>query len=124
MDRFPQQTAADLARGLAAHLASVYGESPADACENCGTTRGFINEIWTDDGRMPLLCEDCAAEVRRLEMLADELAARPGCEERAALVDSCEGTWQLVNALRAHDMTPCTGCASAHAAADRHQVAA
>ena len=82
-------------------------------CENCGTTEGFIERIWTDDGTKPWLCEDCAGEVRRLEKLADELAAAPSCQEREQILDTAETTAELVNRLRAHDMAQCAYCASA-----------
>jgi hypothetical protein len=58
------------------------------------------------------LCEDCAEEVRRLEKLADELTAMPGCEERQAIVARAETTAGLVNRLRAHDRSPCSDCAA------------
>ena len=92
------------------------------ACHHCGTTGGYIEEIWTDDGGKPLLCEDCAGEVRRLEKLADELAAAPSCQQRQQILDTVETTTELVNRLRAHDMTPCIACASARtsAALDPH----
>ena len=92
------------------------------ACQNCGTTGGYIEEIWTDDGGKPLLCEDCAGEVRRLEKLADELAAAPSCQQRQQILDTVETTTELVNRLRAHDMVPCVACASARtsAALDPH----
>jgi len=76
------------------------------------------------DGRKPLLCEDCAGEVRRLEGEADALAARRGCDERVALMNSTESTEQFVNALRAHDMMPCAGCAAARATAGSLEEAA
>lgn len=84
-------------------------------CQNCGTTEGFIERIWTDDGTKPWLCEDCAEEVRRLEKLADELAAAPSCQERERILDTAETTAELVNRLRAHDMAQCAACASARA---------
>ena len=87
------------------------------ACQNCGTIGGYIDEIWTDDGGKPLLCEDCAGEVRRLEKLADELAAAPSCPQRQQIQDTVETTTELVNRLRAHDMVPCVACASARTGA-------
>ena len=84
-------------------------------CENCGATEGFIERIWTDDGAKPLLCEDCAEEVRRLEKLADEWAMLPSCQEREQILDTAETTAGLVNRLRAHDMAQCAACASARA---------
>jgi hypothetical protein len=84
-------------------------------CENCGTTEGFIERIWTDDGTKPWLCEDCAGEVRRLEKLADEWATLPSCQEREQILDAAETTAGLVNRLRAHDMAQCAACASARA---------
>ena len=83
-----------------------------NVCQNCGTGRGPIEQIWTDDGTKPLLCEDCAAEVRRLEKRADELAAAPGCPHRQQIVDTAESTAELVNRLLAHDMADCVGCSS------------
>jgi hypothetical protein len=56
------------------------------------TTGGYVEEIWTDDGGKPPLCEDCAGEVRRLEKLADELAAAPSCQERQQILDTVETT--------------------------------
>jgi hypothetical protein len=87
------------------------------ACHHCGTTCGYIEEIWTDDGGKPLLCEDCAGEVGRLEKLADELAAAPSCPEREQILDTAETTTELVNRLRAHDRMPCVACASARTSA-------
>ena len=84
-------------------------------CENCGTTEGFIERIWTDDGTKPWLCEDCGGEVRRLEKLADELAAAPSCQQRERILDTAEITAELVNRLRAHDMAQCADCASVRA---------
>jgi hypothetical protein len=81
-------------------------------CENCQTTSGCIETVFTDDGRKPLLCEDCADELRRVERLADELAAKPSCEFRQAIIDRAETTEGLVNALRAHDLVQCIACAS------------
>ena len=112
MDRIAETSPADLSRGYAAHLARVYGEAAVNACENCGTTHGSIEEVWTDDGRKPLLCEECAEEVRHLEAQANALAAQAGCAEREAVANSCESTEQLVNTLRAHDMAQCAACAS------------
>jgi hypothetical protein len=51
--------------------------------------------------------------VRRLEKLAGELAAAPGCQDRQQIVDTAQTTAELVNRLRAHDMAECMGCASA-----------
>jgi hypothetical protein len=110
MDRFSEQSAADLARNYAAFVNAGF-DSPA-GCENCGTTRGFIDECWTDDGRKPMLCEDCTSEVRRMEVLADELAAKPSCEARQALIDKAQSTEQLVNVLRGHDQIECFACLS------------
>jgi hypothetical protein len=84
-------------------------------CENCGITEGFIERIWTDDGTKPLLCEDCAEEVHRLEKLADEWATWPSCQEREQILDTAETTAGLVNRLRAHDMAQCAACGSAGA---------
>ena len=111
MGRFPLESAADLAGNHARRMARIWGEVPARACENCGMTEGTIEQIWTDDGRKPRLCEDCAAEVRRLEKLADELAALPSCEARQEIIDTAESTGGLVNRLRAHDMAQCAACA-------------
>ena len=82
-------------------------------CQNCGTTDGYLDRIWTDDGTKPLLCEDCAEEVRRLEKLADELASAPCCEQRQQILDTAETTAELGNRLRGHDMAQCAACASA-----------
>jgi hypothetical protein len=113
-------------RMITAHMTNAQHNSLASAavlaCQNCGTTGGYIEEIWTDDGGKPLLCEDCAGEVRRLEKLADELAAAPSCPQRQQILDTVETTTELVNRLRAHDMLPCVACASARtsAALDPH----
>jgi alpha-D-ribose 1-methylphosphonate 5-phosphate C-P lyase len=73
-------------RMITAHMTNTQAPSLDSAavlaCHHCGTTCGYIEEIWTDDGGKPLLCEDCAGEVRRLEKLADELAAAPSCPQR------------------------------------------
>lgn len=104
--------ACDLAHRYAQRLAEMSGgDVGRRACENCGTTGGYIVEIWTDDGTRPLLCEDCAEEVRRLEQLADALAMIPGCEERHRIVERAETTAGLVNRLRGHDLLPCGACA-------------
>jgi len=84
-------------------------------CQNCGTTEGFIERIWTDDGTKPWLCEDCAEEVHRLEKLADELATASSCQEREEILNTSETTAELVNRLRAHDLAQCADCASARA---------
>jgi hypothetical protein len=81
-------------------------------CENCGTRRGLVEELWTADGRKPLLCEECAESVRALEAEADTLAELPSCEARQRIIDRAESTEGLVNALRAHDMIQCAACAS------------
>jgi putative hemolysin len=113
-------------RMITAHMTNAQAHSLASAavlaCQNCGTTGGYIEEIWTDDGGKPLLCEDCAGEVRRLEKLADELAAAPSCQQRQQILDTVETTTELVNRLRAHDMMQCVACASARtsAALDPH----
>jgi hypothetical protein len=114
------ETATDLAHGYARHLARIHGDdslssSAVNVCQNCGATHGYIEEIWTDDGRKPLLCEDCAEEVRRMEKRADELAAALGCPERQQILDTVDTTVGLVNRLRAHDMAQCAACASARA---------
>lgn len=105
----------DLAHGYARHLARTYGDDPlcshCQRCENCGTSGGHIVEIWTDDGTRAWLCEDCAEEVRRLERVAEELAAMAGCEVRDGIVERAETTAGLVNCLRAHDMAECSVCA-------------
>jgi hypothetical protein len=113
---------ADLAHGYSLHLARIHGDDPLDlsaahGCQNCGTTCGYIERIWTDEGTKPLLCEDCAEEVRRLERLADELASAPCCEQRQQILDTAETTAELVNRLRAHDMAQCGACALARASA-------
>ena len=111
MDRFPLESAADHAANHARHMARIWGDEPTGrACENCGTTEGAVEQIWTEDGRKPRLCEDCAAEVRRLEKLADELAALPSCDVRQRIIDTAESTGELVNRLRGHDLTPCAAC--------------
>jgi hypothetical protein len=79
-------------------------------CENCGTTRGDIGTIFTDDGRKPMLCEDCRDEVRRVEAKAEALLAKPGCEDRERLVETADTTESLVNRLEHHDMTCPTCC--------------
>jgi protein-arginine kinase activator protein McsA len=93
----------------------VYGGDPlasvaVNVCENCGTSRGHIEQIWTDDGTKPLLCEDCAEEVRRIEQLADELAKAPSCPERQQILDTAETTAGLMNRLQAHDIAQCAAC--------------
>jgi hypothetical protein len=88
-----------------------------NACQNCGNTRGYIDEIWTDDGEKRRLCEECAEEVRRQEKLADELASLPCCEERQKILDTSDTTAELVNRLQGHDLARCAGCASARSAA-------
>ena len=108
-------------RMITAHMTNTQAPSLDSAavlaCRHCGTTCGYIEEIWTDDGGKPLLCEDCAGEVRRLEKLADELAAAPSCPQRQQIQDTVETTTELVNRLRAHDMVPCVACASARTGA-------
>src|ERR1035437_4751995 len=56
-------------RMITAHMTNAQAHSLASAavlaCQNCGTTCGYIEEIWTDDGGKPLLCEDCAGGARR-----------------------------------------------------------
>lgn len=79
------------------------------ACANCGQT-GDFSEVWTDDGRRLELCDDCAAEERRMERLADQLAALPSCETRQRIIESAATTAGLVNALRAHDLARCASC--------------
>lgn len=88
------------------------------SCGNCGET-GFLVEIWTDDGRRLLLCDDCAAEERRVETLADQLAAMPSCETRRQLIEDANTTAGLVNALRAHDLSRCVYCYSDRKAVQR-----
>jgi hypothetical protein len=112
--------AADLAHGYALHLARIHGDDSLDssagrACENCGVTGGYLDQIWTDDGTKPRLCEDCAGEVRRLEKQADELALVPSCEQRQQILDTAETAAALVNRLRAHDMSQCAACAAMRA---------
>ena len=97
------------------HHAIAPGWPVEKVCQNCGTTEGFIERIWTDDGTKPWLCEDCGEEVRRLEKLADELATAPSCRQREQVLDTSETTAELVNRLRAHDMAHCADCASARA---------
>jgi hypothetical protein len=127
--KFTEETAADLAPGDTLHLGRNDGGDPLasaaiNACQNCGVTHGYLAEVWTDDGTKPLLCDDCAQEVRRLEKLADELAAASGCQDRQQILDTAETTAELVNRLRAHDMADCMGCASARVsvAADEQPV--
>jgi hypothetical protein len=109
-----EQTVADLARGYTRYLAHVYGEDPlppVNVCEGCGTSSGNIEAIWTDDGNQPVLCEDCGQAVRRLERLADELAAAPCCPDRQRIVDTAETTADLVSRFQAHDLSECEACA-------------
>lgn len=79
-------------------------------CQNCGTTRGCLNTIWTDDGERLQFCEDCAEAQRKNEALAEQLAAIPGCcIARSRIADSSASVRQLVNRLQHHDMT-CEAC--------------
>jgi hypothetical protein len=85
------------------------------SCENCGNGSAFLGRISTNEGERPLLCTDCAGELRRMEALADALCAQLGCEERERIMDACETTAELVNRLRAHELAQCAACASTRA---------
>jgi protein-arginine kinase activator protein McsA len=78
-------------------------------CTNCKTTQGLIETHITNEGWV-YLCDDCAAEDQRMEVLAEQLAASPSCEARQRLMDTAETTGDLVNRLRAHDQTACNMC--------------
>jgi hypothetical protein len=80
-------------------------------CRHCGTGEGFIEQVWTDDGAKPLLCENCRAAVRSLESMADKLAAVLGCPERQQILEETETTAALVRRLCAHDLAGCAACA-------------
>jgi hypothetical protein len=82
-------------------------------CFNCETTEN-LNDYWPDDQpKAVLLCEDCMAEQQRIERLANDLAKLPSCDYRLMLMDKAETVQQLVNVLRAHDMTSCASCVAA-----------
>ncbi|HEX3818813.1 MAG TPA: hypothetical protein VHW45_00700 [Candidatus Sulfotelmatobacter sp.] len=107
----------NLANGYTRHMARMYGDDAPDSgdgkgCENCGSTQGYIDSTWTDDGTKPRLCQECAGEIRRLEKLADRLADAPSCQRRQEILDASEPTAVLVNRLRAHDMEQCAACAA------------
>jgi protein-arginine kinase activator protein McsA len=81
------------------------------ACENCGATEGFIDWIYTDDGRKPHLCEDCIEEQRRIERMADEMSSVPSaCQTRQQIIDESETVQELVNRSRGHDLIGCAEC--------------
>jgi len=92
------------------------GPGPVCACINCGATRASgadLSEFWPDDQPKPIvLCDDCAAEVRRIERYADELAKLPSCDVRAKIIDDATTTRGLVHALTAHDQSGCVHCYS------------
>jgi hypothetical protein len=81
-------------------------------CKNCGATTN-LTDFWPDDQPKPVtLCEDCCEAQAAVEAEADRLSALPSCDYRLMIIDRSETVQQLVNALRAHDMTPCFACAS------------
>ena len=75
-------------------------------CYNCRCTQLELLEFWPEDEDRPVFaCDDCAAEQRRIEKLADELAAMPSCEEREAIFNLMGLTVQrLVHLLQIHDL--------------------
>lgn len=86
-------------------------ETPRDGCANCDRTDAILFDFSTDDGKQLRMCDDCCAEERGLELLADQLAAAPSCDRRAMIVDLADTTRGLVNQLQAHDLS-CAVCAS------------
>ena len=76
-----------------------------NSCINCETTTN-LNDYWPDDrDRSVLMCDDCMEEQRRVERLANEMAALPSCDYRAMIIDRAETVQQLVNQLRSHDQS-------------------
>jgi hypothetical protein len=88
--------------------------SSGPPCGDCHTPTdaSSLYDVWTDDGRRLLLCEECAAKIRALEALADQLLVMPSCQERLRIIDCAISTADLVKALRAHDEAQCVYCAS------------
>lgn len=78
-------------------------------CINCGSTENLM-DIWPDDSDKSVrACYDCCEEIRRVEAIADQLAALPSCDVRQAIIDNTDTTRIMVNALTAHDQA--CGCA-------------
>jgi hypothetical protein len=97
---------------------AAYENRPADrGCQNCGRQEDWYRlvDYRTDYGEDLELCTDCAAEQRRIEALAVELADVDGCGDRDRLVHTARSAGQLVNRLQHHDTT-CAACRVAEAA--------
>jgi hypothetical protein len=93
------------------HDKIYFNENAPDGCASCDRTDAVLFDITTEDDQHLRMCGECCDEERRIERLADELAAMPSCDTRAMIIDLGETTRALVNQLQAHDMS-CAACAS------------
>src|SRR5689334_21643432 len=88
----------------------------SEFCSNCQAASAdgvYSVQIWPDELDKPVsVCEDCAAEVKRVEGEAAALCLLPSCEERQRIMDGTLTVAGMVNALRAHDMIQCAACLS------------
>jgi len=85
-----------------------------DGCGNCGAT----TEGWQSG-----LCNECREEDNRIERLAAELASVPSCESRQRIIERAQSAAEVVNGLRAHDMSGCGLCRALTQASETRRTA-
>jgi len=83
-----------------------------NCCFNCNAKDSIENPVESHliEGKWLPLCDECYGEELRIESEADRLSALPSCDRRAMIIDRAETTRQLVNELRAHDLSGCPSC--------------
>jgi hypothetical protein len=115
MDRFLEESAADLAANYARHLAlHVWGELPKQAypneCQNCGKLCERLTYIPEFDYQG---CDDCVAEAQTAIASELQLVDAPTCPALLVLIDQPELTVaDLREILKAHDSATCAACGS------------
>ena len=97
MDRFPLHSAADVAANHARYMAlHVWGdEQSGRACDNCGTTEGSIEQVWTDDGRKPRCAK--TAPSRFAARKSSQMSLPPyhpaTCASRSSILPRARANW-------------------------------
>jgi hypothetical protein len=86
-------------------------------CLHCESNRGCLTRrgLRLDpnaERTAEILCDDCAAADRKLDLEADALVALSSCPVREEIIDATTSVKAMVQALKAHDLTQCAVCAA------------
>jgi hypothetical protein len=81
-------------------------------CEAKSSDGYYLSEVITFEGTREILCDDCAAADRKLDLEADALVALSSCPVREEIIDATTSIKAMVEALKAHDLTQCAACAA------------